>query len=396
MKIRPPLVLDIEWRELLMAALDCGRRGNERGWMRRVEHCWLAQGDVPARRGQQGVAALSVRSLFDLLLGALDLVDGDEVIFSAVNVPGMAQLALAHGLVVVPVDIDPETLAPDLAALDRALASPRARIFVGAHLLGSHVDLDGAAALCRTRGVAFVEDCAQAYAADGWMGHPAAVASLFSFGLIKTATALGGAVATVRDCQLARRMRIERDQQPLQPRHQFARRLAVAMLCKGLSSPAIYGALMGVAGWLGFDLRQLLVSATRGFGASCTPKQLARRVRHVPCEGLLRLLDRRLSRPDKARVRRRARAGERLSRAMMARGRIGGFRAPRRTHWVLAVRPVEGTTREELHAEWRLHGYDATHEASSMVAIADRRGVAPPGATELLRDVLFAQPASKT
>ena len=60
------------------------------------------------------IAAYSVRSGFDLLLQALDLTSGDEVIFSALNVKGMVKIVKDAGLVPVPVDLDLAHMGPSV------------------------------------------------------------------------------------------------------------------------------------------------------------------------------------------------------------------------------------------------------------------------------------------
>ncbi len=57
-----------------------------------------------------GVSCLSVRSGFDLLLEALALPHGSEVLVSAIMHPGMVRDIVARGLIAVPVDLDPGTL----------------------------------------------------------------------------------------------------------------------------------------------------------------------------------------------------------------------------------------------------------------------------------------------
>jgi perosamine synthetase len=61
---------------------------------------------------EEGLVCLSVRSGWDLWLGAQDLRAGDEVLVSAITHPDMIRIIHEHGLQAVPVDIDPETLAP--------------------------------------------------------------------------------------------------------------------------------------------------------------------------------------------------------------------------------------------------------------------------------------------
>src|SRR6266568_3294942 len=112
--------------------------------------------------GGQALATYSVRSGFHLLLSTLQLPPGSEVMFSAVTHPDMPRLAMHHGLVPVPVDLDRGRLAPRPDALRRALTA-RTRILVVAHLFGGLVDLDLAWEMCESRGVLLVEDCAQAF-----------------------------------------------------------------------------------------------------------------------------------------------------------------------------------------------------------------------------------------
>src|SRR5690242_11860179 len=69
-----------------------------------LEHAWSPDG--------RALAAHSVRAGFHLLLSALDLPAGAEVMFSAVTHPDMPRIAAHHGLVPVPVDLDRDTLGP--------------------------------------------------------------------------------------------------------------------------------------------------------------------------------------------------------------------------------------------------------------------------------------------
>ena len=66
------------------------------------------------------VTTLSVRSGFDLLLGAVDWPLGSEVVFSAVTIPHLATIVRSHGLVPVSVDLCPDTREVDPIALEAA------------------------------------------------------------------------------------------------------------------------------------------------------------------------------------------------------------------------------------------------------------------------------------
>ena len=59
----------------------------------------------------------------------------------------------------------------------------------------------------REHGLLLVEDCAQAFQGPERMGDPVADVSMYSFGTLKTSTALGGAILRVRDREVLGRMR---------------------------------------------------------------------------------------------------------------------------------------------------------------------------------------------
>src|SRR5260370_37841607 len=149
-RLYPRHRLDIEPSDLAaglaaMTAADPKRAAAD------LERLWSPRG--------QALATYSVRSGFHLLLSTLQLPPGSEVMFSAVTHPDMPRLAMHHGLVPVPVDLDRGTLAPRPDALTRGL-TPRHRIPVVAHPFGGLVDLDLPREVCASRGVLLVADCA--------------------------------------------------------------------------------------------------------------------------------------------------------------------------------------------------------------------------------------------
>ena len=152
------------------------------------------------------LVCFSVRSGLDLLLGALDEEPGGEVIVSAVTHPDMVRLIEGHGLRAVPLDLVPSTLEPRIELLEAAL-SPRTRAVMVAQLFGGRFDLSPIAAFARRHGLLLIEDCAQAFRGPEDTGDPLADVSMFSFGSIKTTTAVGGAVLRVRNPDLLAAMR---------------------------------------------------------------------------------------------------------------------------------------------------------------------------------------------
>ena len=125
--------LKIGWSDLL-SGLTSGLGAAER--LAEIRHAEAYFSD-----SNDTIAAYSVRSGFDLLLQALELKPGDEVIFSALNVRGMVKIVRDAGLVPVPVDLDVAHMGPSMERLKAAITK-RSRVFVAAHLFGTRLDLD--------------------------------------------------------------------------------------------------------------------------------------------------------------------------------------------------------------------------------------------------------------
>src|SRR5262245_15891995 len=226
--MHPRLALDVSWSDLMAGGFAVlGARERERR-ARRMERAFSARGDA--------FASLSVRSGFDLYLSALGLPAGSEVLVSGLTIPHMVQILEAHGLVAVPFALDPATLAPAAGELERR-AGPRTRAVLFAHLFGARAELGPSIELAPRRGWLFWEDCAQAFGFDGWRGHASVDLALFSFGLIKTATAVQGGILCVRDPSVLARMRALQTAWSVMPRTDFARRLARTALLSVLGRP---------------------------------------------------------------------------------------------------------------------------------------------------------------
>src|ERR1700682_3233583 len=226
--------LDIRFRHFAYAVLSFVRARDPQLLSARLEASWCPDG--------LGLAGRSVRSGFHLLLEALALPAGGEVLVSAVTHPDMIRILEAHGLVAVRVDLDPATLAP---LVDRAqqLLSPRTEAFLVAHLFGGRIDISGVAAFTRRHGLLLWEDCAQAFTGPGDNGDPRADVSMYSFGALKTCTALGGALLNVRDEGLLRRMRTIQGRWRLQRRRAYAVAALKFFAFSLITRPIPYGLL---------------------------------------------------------------------------------------------------------------------------------------------------------
>jgi dTDP-4-amino-4,6-dideoxygalactose transaminase len=326
------------------------------------------------------LVCLSVRSGFDLLLGELAWPAGDEVLVTAITIPDMSRILEEHGLRPAPVDLDPATLAPDEAALERAV-TPRTRAVLVAHLFGARLLLDRLIAWAHGRGLLVLEDCAQAFTADGFDGHAAADVCMFSFGTIKTATAFGGGVFLVKDAALLARLAERHARWPVQRTGAYAQKLLKFGAFVLVQAPWSYGLMFRVIRWTGRDPDQVVMGFGRGFaGAGFFAK-----LRHRPCAALCRLLARRLATADPAHVQQRAAAGEAVLVRLNAVRPLGS-RAEHRTHWLFPLRVKNAGALLPVLAR---AGFDATRASSSLHAVPDRGGARAPRAQAAMSEVLY-------
>jgi perosamine synthetase len=350
----PRHYLDISTRDLLLSASGSYANGNPQHEIK------LAEQDI----GADAMVTLSVRSAWDLALSAFDFPAGSEVIMSAVTIPDMQRIVEAHGLVAVPIDLDPATMAPRLDLYRRAF-NDKTRIVMIAHLLGGSFPVGPYADIADVHNVPLVEDRAQAFIGPHDWGSSRAAISLYSFGSIKTSTALGSAVAVVRDSKLQDRMRDIQSQWPFQDDRTFARKAAKYLAVQGFKSPQFYAAIANVAarGELGLD--GFISRTVKGFKASSTDGLLAL-LRQRPSGAQVSLLRKRLDSFDGKRLAARAERGELLREELSLVCDVPGHAQLHRTHWLLAV--TVGHPRG-LIERLRAAGFDATQGATTIGAL---------------------------
>jgi len=158
---------------------------------------------------RHAVGVASGTDALRLALTALGVGPGAEVLTPAFSFVASASTVVMAGATPVFVDIDPETYTLDVAAAERAVTE-RTRAIIPVHLYGHPAPMDAIADLARRRGLAVVEDAAQAIGAT-WAGRPVGVwgdAACVSFYPTKNLGACGdgGMVLTDRD-DVAERVR---------------------------------------------------------------------------------------------------------------------------------------------------------------------------------------------
>ena len=169
---------------------------------------WLEK-RLPAPRALLTGSCTSGLELCALLLG---IAPGDEVVMPSFTFCTTASAFVLRGATIVFADIDPETLC--MTEREAApLLGPKTKAVVGVHYAGFGGDAPGLARLCASRGIAFVEDAAQAIGAS-WQGR-----SLGTFGRLAsisfhdTKNVSGGEAGAlvINDAALIERAEILRD-----------------------------------------------------------------------------------------------------------------------------------------------------------------------------------------
>jgi dTDP-4-amino-4,6-dideoxygalactose transaminase len=175
---------------------------------------WLTQGPRVAaferafatrHQVKRALAASSCTTALHLILAALDIGPGDEVVVPALTWVATANVVLYCGATPVFADVDRATFNLDPASV-KAKVTARTKAVIAVHLFGLCADMDAIAAAAP--GVAIIEDAACA-AGSAYHGRPAGSvgrAGAFSFHPRKSITTGEGGMVTTDDEALADRV----------------------------------------------------------------------------------------------------------------------------------------------------------------------------------------------
>ena len=171
------------------------------------------EAELAARIGVEfAVGVSSGTEALALALRAVGVGPGDEVVTSAFTYFASVEAILLTGARPVFADIEREGFGVDPARVEAAL-SPRTRALLPIHLFGRCADLPRLQALADARGLALVEDAAQAIGASR-AGRAAGAwgrAGCFSFYPSKNLGGVGdGGCVTTDDPEVAERVRLYR------------------------------------------------------------------------------------------------------------------------------------------------------------------------------------------
>ena len=158
------------------------------------------------------VGCASGSDALSLALMAWNLQAGDEVITTPFTFVATAGSIARLGAKPVFVDIDPDTYNLDVSQIDAAI-SPRTRAIMPVHLFGLSAELKPILETASRRGLAVIEDAAQAIGAryDGQMVGNLGTVGCFSFFPSKNLGGAGdGGMVTTNEESIAGRLRLLR------------------------------------------------------------------------------------------------------------------------------------------------------------------------------------------
>lgn len=159
------------------------------------------------------VACSSGTSALSLVLSAMDIGPGDEVVVPAYGCAPLAASVAGLGAAPVFADIDPWTMVADPDAMEQAVTG-RTKALMPAHMFSVMADMPRMREIAGRHGVRLVEDSAVAQGGvlDGQPAGTWGEAGVFSFVQVKTfgTAGEGGAVIT-QDAELGRTVRALRN-----------------------------------------------------------------------------------------------------------------------------------------------------------------------------------------
>jgi perosamine synthetase len=338
--------LDIRFADLLKGALYC--ISSKSGLEKKELH-------FPEKQ----LPCLSVRTGFNLVLGALNLEPGSEILVTDINIPDMFAIINAHHFKAIPLGVDGHTLGISAAQVQQNI-TPKTKVLLITHLFGAVMDTAPLLQVAKLNNLIVIEDCAQAFDSV-YSGNSQSDIVMFSFGLIKTNTCLNGAMLSFKSAELFASVKKLNDELPVQPTRRYLKKIINATLINLFTLRLPYTLAYWICELINKDFDAFITGFTRGFPGG----DVLRKISYRPCNANLHMLQYRLNNFDKSIIYKRKALANRLLKDLKQQMTIGhGNLNP--THWVI---PVEVAAPELLVNHLRDRGFDATSKASSLVKL---------------------------
>jgi len=153
-------------------------------------------------------AVSSGRFGMEVILKALYLKYGDEIIIPAYTLKDLIPIIKSLGLTPIPADISKDTFNIDSKAIiDRI--TPRTKVIIATHMFGNPCRINEILEIAKTRGIFVIEDCAHSAGAS-YQGRKTGSfgdAAFFSFELTKPINTYGGGMITTDNDEIAAKIK---------------------------------------------------------------------------------------------------------------------------------------------------------------------------------------------
>ena len=227
-------------RDYLAIARDVATRR----WLEGDE-CRELERAIETRQGvAHAICAAKARVAIFLAVRAL-VPRGRKVVLSPYTISDVVNMVICAGAVPVFADLERETCNVDPGEVERCIDSETAAVLV-THLHGLACDVERIAAICRDRGVALIEDAAQAFGARSG-GRPVGSfgdAGIYSFGMYKNVNAFFGGMLVTPHAELAGRLRAELASFPPQELGYFLSKATSGLASDVATWPPLFQALV--------------------------------------------------------------------------------------------------------------------------------------------------------
>ncbi|MEO6522064.1 MAG: aminotransferase class V-fold PLP-dependent enzyme [Mucilaginibacter sp.] len=324
---------------------------------------------------------LSVRTGIDLVLNALNFPPGFEMIVTDINIPDMFAIINWHELTLVPIPVNKYTLNMSPAQVEAAI-TPATKAILITHLFGSVMETEAIIAIAKKYNLIIFEDCAQAYAGNLYDGNLASDVVMFSFGFIKTNTAISGAMIKIKDPALYADVAARNAKYDRQDTLGYFKKLCKVFFVKLLTSKIVYTCFYNLVMAMGKDFEAVLDGFTKGFPGD----DIFKHIRYQPSRPNQRLLRKKLTNFDQRSITERIKLANDILPEIPDDYKIG-FNNKKHTYWVM---PVETLDPDGLIKHLRSNGFDASQKASSLIKLNKSNTI--PAPEDLQLENLFYLP----
>lgn len=284
-------------------------------FQKEIESLWLKSYCPKSRDRGEVLTGLSVRSLFDLYLQCKQYPAGSEVIVTPpLNIKGMIDLLIHYDLKVKLIDCSSEEMEISLDSIESNISDKTVAI-LAVHPFGlftaSKEKMKRLSGICASRNIDLILDCAESFYSSEISEEINQYAScvFYSFGMIKTNSALGGGLVyfpcteeeknkdTIHKMKQLNKMRATQYQHQQQDT-EFAKKCIKALLLKlGSDSIILCGIVVFLTKLFGVDFGDFITSCVKMFPSDQKaqkdqqiPTSVLDQLRRVPSTGLFTLL----------------------------------------------------------------------------------------------------------